>query len=75
MEYAYKCKKPVIPVCVEQNFKHTGWLESRLGNTAIHDLSHPDIYRQGLKSFFVNLKVIGRPAKQNATEGVLKGAG
>ena len=47
-QYAYKCKKPIIPVRCQEGYDADGWLGFIIGSMLYYDLSTPNSFEQNL---------------------------
>ena len=47
-QYAYKCKKPIIPVRCQERYDADGWLGFIIGSMLYYDISTPDSFSQNL---------------------------
>ena len=47
-QYAYKCKKPIIPVRCQERYDADGWLGFIIGSMLYYDISTPDSFDQNL---------------------------
>ena len=56
-QYAYKCKKPIIPVRCQDRYDADGWLGFIIGSMLYYDLSTPDSFNQNLSGL---LKEVAR---------------
>lgn len=47
-QYAYKCRKPVIPVRCQESYDADGWLGFIIGSMLYYDISTADSFKQNL---------------------------
>ena len=63
IEFADKCKKPLVPIRIEKKFR-TGedWLGFLLGTIFWYDLSNEETYEKQFANFLEAISVIGHKA-------------
>ena len=72
IQFAHKCKKPIVPVRMEQKYRPgENWLGFILGNTVWYDLSNSMTYETQLTNFLGAIANIGTEAKRTDQPGNL----
>ena len=67
-QYAYKCRKPIIPVRCQEYYDADGWLGFIIGSMLYYDISTPDSFRQNLPGL---LKEVARHMDDNDQNNVM----
>lgn len=56
-QYAYKLRKPIIPVRCQEQYNADGWLGFIIGSTLYYDVSTDDKFKSNLPKLLENVKI------------------